>query len=600
MDIGSRLDFPNQHITPVSVVDPRLNIQQDRDYVVLKGSQVNSFQQFFATNLNNNSVQITCNPPNSSIAISRLILKQFVFNISVTGTNTGASNLLVPNMYAPRFLPIMSVTNSESMAVNNDTISIAPLRQFLPAMLNYHTDFDLRNGLFSLSAGSMQDQFQEYSLGIGSQRNPLANYSSGSSYDLPRGAYIGLVVNTNTSTSATLTLTVTEPLIMSPFVWDKLSFYTSGLVGVESMAYTCTFADLNRCMSFIQNQGAPGVINITSVTTNLNSAALLFNYLTPSPLMPIPRSLVSSYFSPLCYPTRSTVSLAAWTNRALPPPGATTLVMNSVQLSSIPRRVYIFARRDDTALTQYTSDTYLALPQVGNPLRITWGNNQFMSQASSQDIYNISKKNGYSYTYSQWSDTMGAVICLDFGIDIGLDASEAPSLLMNQQFGLSLDVVNTNPTNAIIPTLYVLIISEGTFNLNNGSASHSLGVLSRSQIINSRPHANITYQTSKDIYGGSFYDKLKNAAQSANRFLKRHKVISTAAKAFPHPAVKAVGYSAQALGYGGRRHRMRGGNLDNEEIKSRLTDSNTYNDNDYDSEDEQDRETKHVRFDKNY
>lgn len=41
------------------VLDPRLEINRERDYVALKGSLVNSWQQFYATNLNDQNVQIT-------------------------------------------------------------------------------------------------------------------------------------------------------------------------------------------------------------------------------------------------------------------------------------------------------------------------------------------------------------------------------------------------------------------------------------------------------------------------------------------------------------------------------------------------------------
>lgn len=42
----------------VKVLDPRLVINNQREYVALKGSQVNSWQQFYATNLNDNNVNL--------------------------------------------------------------------------------------------------------------------------------------------------------------------------------------------------------------------------------------------------------------------------------------------------------------------------------------------------------------------------------------------------------------------------------------------------------------------------------------------------------------------------------------------------------------
>ena len=43
MDLSAnRLGYPNEHIKAVKVMDPRLCLEQKRDYVVLKGCQVNN------------------------------------------------------------------------------------------------------------------------------------------------------------------------------------------------------------------------------------------------------------------------------------------------------------------------------------------------------------------------------------------------------------------------------------------------------------------------------------------------------------------------------------------------------------------------------
>jgi len=89
-------------VKPVKVIDPRLNLNREREYVALKGASVNSWQQFPSTNQNNSSVQITCNPPSRDIVISRLVFKKFSFAITVTGTNTSGGPLLNPGYYGPR------------------------------------------------------------------------------------------------------------------------------------------------------------------------------------------------------------------------------------------------------------------------------------------------------------------------------------------------------------------------------------------------------------------------------------------------------------------------------------------------------------------
>ena len=105
------------------VMDPRLFLDQDSEYVALKGAQVNSWQAFPATTINNSQIQITCNPPSRGIAVSRLVFLRCVYNITITGTNTvnPPVNLLQDGAHGPRSYPITSTIQSMQMSINNDT-----------------------------------------------------------------------------------------------------------------------------------------------------------------------------------------------------------------------------------------------------------------------------------------------------------------------------------------------------------------------------------------------------------------------------------------------------------------------------------------------
>ncbi len=571
---SNRLDFPNDTITAVRVRDPRLEIESQRPYVVLSGAQVNSFQTFNATNHNNQSVQITCNGPNASIAITRLVLKKFVFNITVRGTNGSEdSPLLVPGFFSPRFLPISQVTSSESISIQNDVISNAPVNQYLIPMMNYNNEWKERNGLLSM-APSMMDQFQNYEDGVNSFRNPLLDYEEGSPYEVPRGAYVGMRVLTNEDggTESTIELTVTEPLFISPFQWGKYANYSSSLVGVDTMSYTCTFVNnLSRVMSLTVNQGTEGGedgIVITDVDVTLGSAALMFNYLTPSALQPIPRILVSSYFNCMLYPTQITRALAN---------GSSFLAeLAAIQLSNVPRRIYLYCKESMSSnnsyqQTPFASDSYFPIDRSTYPLTVQWGNDTFLTAANPEQLFNIAKKNGYIYDWNQWNNFMGSVLALEFGTDIGLPGDQAGSLLMNQQLQVSCQFINGSGRDVDSATFYCVVVSEGTFVLRDSSAAHNLGVLTRSQIINARSDPHITYQTAEDIYGGSFFTKIKNALSSLNKFAKDNKLISRGLALSGDPRLKVASRVASSFGYGGRRSRMRGGNLDIDEIRSRLT-----------------------------
>ena len=186
------------------------------------------------------------------------------------------------------------------------------------------------------------------------------------------------------------------------------------------------------------------------------------------------------------------------------------LTMQSVQVTSIPRRMYIYARLDDSLQTPFTSDSYFALNNLGNPLTVTWNNNQFFSQFTAQDVYNMSTKNGLCQSWSQFEQYTGSVICIDFGTDLGLMSDQAPGSLGNYQLQLTCQFINTNTVVAIAPTLYVVLVYEGAFDIIDGACSHNIGILSHNDVISAKENPMVTYKKVESVYGGDFFSGIKN------------------------------------------------------------------------------------------
>lgn len=527
-------------VSVAKVIDPRLAIRRRRDYVALKGAMVSTHQAFPATTINNSSLQVTCNPPNRGIVVSRLVYKRVSFDITINGVNPGPGPLLTEGYYGPRAYPLASVTSSEQITLNNDTLTQAPVSQYWPALLWYHNEWRNRFGQYSLTP-SMQDQFQDYGEAAGTIRNPLAGYGD-NSLECTRRSFAGLEVLTNTQNQATLRLTVTEPILISPLVFGQGSNFTSGLSGLQNMSYTATLGDLRRVMSLTPTQGDPAkLITNNDIIVNMASATLLFNYLTPDPLMPVPRNIVTSYFSIVSYPTRSSAPVL---------PGASVdLNMQSIQVTSIPRRIYVFARRDDAEQTAFTSDTFMSFPIGENPVSMTWNNNQFLSQCSTEDLYNISVKNNVNMNYSQFVKNTGSVLCLDFGTDIGLMSDEAPGSLGNYQMSIRARFKNTSQ-ETLTPSLYVVVVYEGTFNVRDGNCSHMIGVLSRRDVLNAQRVPGVTYSSSADVYGGNFFKKIGSAFRKAASFAKDNKLLSKGLSLVPHPAAQMASRVAAMSGLG--------------------------------------------------
>ena len=95
----------------------------------------------------------------------------------------------------------------------------------------------------------------------------------------------------------------------------------------------------------------------------------------------------------------------------------------------------------------------------------------------------------------------------------------------------------------------MVVVSEGSFNITDGSCSHQLGVLSPSDILNAEILPAGSYSRSNDVYGGKF-EKLKSFLSSAHNFIKSNKLISKGLKLIPHPYAQTASNISEQLGYG--------------------------------------------------
>lgn len=474
------------------VIDRRVNINNHRVYGILKGGSEVSWQPFPSTSFNNSQVQITANPPSQDIVINRKVYVQMQFSLAFTGPAPALGNLVqYGSNDAPRCFPIAQVLNTLQVTVNNDQVS-TNLNQYWQALLRYH---NWKEKLCDFSPSpSMLDQFQSYDQGLGSTRNPLGLYADSSSMsDEPRGDFSGLTVLTNTPTTSTATLVVTEPVWLSPFIFGHGE--QSGFIGIQNMSFTFTLGNLQRIWSH-----APGGNALTSLTVNLTGASVFLNYITPNILERIPRALSWPYFELTPYPTTAGSALAAG--------ASTTMTLNSVQLKSIPRRMYIFARMRDQDLQapltgMQQTDTFARI----NSVTLTWDNRVgLLSTATIQDLFQMSTRNGLDISWNQWNKWVGSVHCVEFGTDIGLAPNQASGVIGNYQFGAQVNITNLHPTDAITFALYAVTCNEGTYSVINQSAMHMIGVISPSDILRATSAGpGVSYDSAKTVYGGDFF-----------------------------------------------------------------------------------------------
>jgi hypothetical protein len=588
-------------LQPVRVCDPRIDFsgpEHHRMYGVTSGGQQVSWKPYTSTSFSNSAWNFSCPPPSPLICVDPKFYVSVPVNVSFTGTTTNPSGVLLNNGFDGfRAFPLANIIQTLTVRMNNSAASIN-MADVIPALLRYNTTHNIKEYDYSLCP-TMQDYMQNYSDMAGTNRNPLSFYSS-NSYETTRGAFPYVSVN-NGSTTASVSATITEPIFLSPFLFGKGSDSKNGFIGVQTLDFQFVLGNTSRIWSHDNSGGT----TFSAVTVSFGQPSILFSYITPKMLQEIPKSLSYSYMVIDRYPTDKGSTIG---------PGATcTISSNNIQLNSIPKRVYLYAKKKNEDLTYLDTDTFFAL----NRITVQYNNQSgLLSSASAQDLYNISKRNGVNMSWPEWSGSaftsggttlglqtqqgvpvlfdstgpngcrpkglIGSVLALDFGIQIGLDDLHAPGEIFTSQFQVTCDFTNINQTQSINPTLYLVFVSEGIWTIENLQSIAQIGVLNKEDILNARQIPGVNIRFSDNVYGGDFLKSLKNVG---------NQVLAATKKAAPYikQGVNAVGKAAHlaskgietaealgpllGLGMNGqkRKRNMRGGELiTREELRNRI------------------------------
>lgn len=485
----------------VQMLEPRTKVYNQRSYAILRGGSQSTWKPNISTSYSNSSIQFTAPPPNPKILVDRKVLLNLKFLVTLTG-DSGSSGvgLYQAGKSAPRSHPIPRVINVANCTLNNTQVSIN-LSDVIDPILRYWDPVKKREIDDSMSP-CMLDQAQNYNDLSGGVRNPLNSYASSiSGADSARGGF-NFTVLTNTQTSATILLDCSDYLYIPPFLSDQED--SAAFIQIQTMDFNFTLGNLARVWS------ADSVLSgITSVTAVLNSAPqLLFNYITPDPLMSIPNSVVYPYYEIQRYPTNvgSVASLAS-----------TTVQSANIQLHSIPNKMYVLARQRNADQTVFTSDVFAAITN----LSINWNNrNGLCSAATTYDLYKMSIANGLQLSYSQFTKSVGSPICLTFGKDICLESNEAPGMLGTYQLQMSVTFTNPNASSAINYDLYIVTVSEGALTIQDNRAITQIGCFSQNDVINSLNAPFVDYNHLMKMRGASFWGNVKDFFSDVGKGVK--------------------------------------------------------------------------------
>lgn len=550
----------------VRVIDRRLDINSSRNktYGILSGAPINTGRRIASNSFSASQINWTCDPPNATTYTVRRFLARVKFQLTFTGTSAGPGIPLlqalgmntapgVPagnfNYDAPRCNPLAEACQSAQLTMGNQVFT-TNLQRYSRIYQRYHRNEFQEDGEFSYTP-SMPDQSQSYSELDGFPRNPLNGYGDNVS-QCPRGGFVDCVILQNTSTgtpadTAIVELTVTEAIPLSPLSFDpnqeQLAF-----IGVDAMTVTLTLAGrgsgiLTGLAQSLWSHSTLGSA-LASATATVLEADLFITNLTPSNLQYLPDIVNYNYNEVRQYPNTGSAPIA--------PGVTTTMAMNSITLPSIPNRVYIFVSPQDSQTNITDTDTFCNISNIN----ISFGNQDgILSNYSPQMLYEMSVKNGLNYSWTQWKQKIGSVVCAEFGTDIQLKDGLAPGVRSSQTLSMLVTLTNIHPTKTFTPQLNIVTIHEGIVVINNGSVTTNIGVLDEKDVIASWDSTPIPQKPSTTVFGaalagGSFFSDVGD-------FFKRlvRPGINVAKALAPQqfqPVVSAVSDVASSYGLGFR------------------------------------------------
>lgn len=512
-------------VPTVTVYTPEMNLNEPRIFTILKGGSETTWKHVMSTSYSNSSYTISAPPPSPAIAIDRHVYQMMTVTGTISGKAPVGQRLLQTGYWALRSYPLARNTSTVQLSLNNTATSVN-LSDVIGPLLLYNNGAIAKEYEYSMCPTEL-DESCDYQDLANSVRNPLASYLDSSTGLTHRGAFApDVIVNplgggtgpADPVVTATVTYTIVEPFFcLSPLVWGR--GYHKAMTGIQTFDLTINWNnDLSRMFSFANGSGSV----ISNVAVNLGPPSLLFKYITPQLLDAIPKSCEMNYNVIDRYPTFY---------GSIAPNSTVTISSANIQLNSVPIDIYIAAREQNSDLTAFSTDSFLPITQ----LSVNFNNRSgLLSNADIHDLYNVSKRNGLCQSFQEFSGkrqyvcngnnetlvpTVGGCVKIQMAKDIGLDSVTAPGLQSTYQLQLNATVYNqrTTPVNVM---LYVIVISQGVWTVENNRSVSQIGVISKLDILNSEKSPVVKYKDMDQMMGGNVFEDIGNAITKGLSWVK--------------------------------------------------------------------------------
>jgi hypothetical protein len=305
--------------------------------------------------------------------------------------------------------------------------------------------------------------------------------------------------------SATVTATFTEPLMISPLIFEEHWLRKPGFTQITQFIVNITW-DPSALARVFRHASTSDPVIWNSVNVTMGQPQLIVGYYTLPTYMTIPPTITYNYSQVQNFIYQPNTTIAA--------SSSATLITNNVQFQSIPRRIYLAVQPSNKTLNQ--PDAFIPITN----LSITWMNlSGLLSTLQPVDLYLISRKNGLVIPWSQASGQSiplvngGNVtsfngtaypVCVEFGSDLQLQNETYVG--MQGTWNFAAQVTATNYTSSPVNVeLHMVVVFDGFMTISNQNVNYNTGLLKTEAGFTIPSLPKMPYPKLTDFYqGGAF------------------------------------------------------------------------------------------------
>jgi len=519
----------------IRVPDPRLDFSEQGVQVISDSATGLIYQKYTSAPPTGGLVVFnTFQQPTQAISTKMFVKTTFEVTLD---SGTDDISPFAPNG-APRQFPLLSVAQNARIQINGASNDIYP-NQLIHALMRYNNTLS-ELGRDLSTCPSFPDMYQRYgnaTSGGGGWWNPFktavptvttgygtslgATQSIGeSSFSMEaRGGWVPLkIVYGANLRNAVVTFESVEPVCLSPLVWGHDSH--KSLIGVNTLNLTFNLGDLNRvwCANNDKPVGTPHNYLVSDAKI-IGNCELYTVLMTPKmidkidPVQIYPWHQIFPYQQNTEFPAR-----AAATNTLTTIP----VSYNAIQLSGVPKRIYIYAKRSDE--TVYTTDTFAQISELNVQFDTVTG---IFGGASMQQLYQVCVENGYNGSFMDWAYYSGSIMCIDCEKDLPLGELLSVGSSKNITFSYSLKLTDIDDPYGVVEKrnykVYTMVVYEGIFSIDQFNVPlFQLNTVTPQDIINAHEIQRLPYHAIKGFAsGGSFGSQLAHLGSFARKLGRR-------------------------------------------------------------------------------